>query len=115
MCENRYRSSPSPIERQGKESDVFNLPPQVLAFDALARRISHCSVAPLHAIDRHGQIQSRIVERETIHDLVVIVARRLLLRAAERRGVSPLEINQPPAVLIEERMLRGIVEVVVVV
>src|SRR5947207_7540855 len=113
--ENRYRSSPSPISRQRKKSDVFDLSPQPLGFDTFTRQVLCWSVTPLHAVDRHGQIQSRIVERESIHDLVVIVARCLLLRAAERRGVSPLEINQPSALLIEEGVLCGVVKIVVVV
>src|SRR5207302_10625424 len=115
LLENRNHPAATAIGREREERDFFDLIPQSLALDGFTGQVARFPPDIIHSIHRHRQIQARIVEREAIHDLVVIVVRRFLLRVGETRRVSTLEVNQSPAVLIEERMLGWIVEVVMVV
>ena len=49
---------------------------------------------------------------ELVHDLVVVVAVSRLVVAREERGVGAFEEDDPSAVLVEIRVLRGNVEAV---
>ena len=60
-------------------------------------------------------LEAGIVEFQSIHDLVVVVARRRCGIAGEGRRVGTFEVNHAPTVLIEEGMVNGIVEAVLVV
>src|SRR6516165_8280601 len=80
-----------------------------------------CMAAPLSAgffcfgwiIDRRRQ--PRIRQVELVHDLVVIVAGSRGLVAGEQSRIGPFEENVPAVLLVELRMLLGIVKTVLVV
>ena len=59
-----------------------------------------------------GQPQARVGQVEPVHDLVVFVVRRRVRVAAEGVDVRALQVDHPPALAVEERVLRRVVEVV---
>src|SRR5206468_4277217 len=64
---------------------------------------------------RRRQRQPPVVERQTVHDLVVVVERRGL-RAVDVRGrVGSFEIDHTATALVEKRMVHDIIEVVLFV
>src|SRR5687768_10098446 len=73
---------------------------------------AHCSRGRRRSRLRSDSLgcQPRIREVETIHDLVVVVARRRTLVAGKGVRVGALEVDEAPAFFVEERMMDGIVK-----
>src|SRR5689334_11427942 len=61
---------------------------------------------------RVESLETGIVHPESVHDLIVVVPRCVLLGIAKRRRIRTLEIDNPSAFLVEKRMLNYVVEVV---
>ena len=59
-----------------------------------------------------GQLQARVGQVQAVHDLVVLVVGRGVRVAAEGVDVRALQVDHPPALAVEERVLRRVVEVV---
>src|SRR5260221_5663239 len=62
-----------------------------------------------------ARLQTRIREIKAVHDLIVLVVGRLASVAGKRVHIRPLEINDPATLLVEERVLGGVVKVVSVI
>ena len=62
-----------------------------------------------------GRLQARIAQIQLVHDLVVLVARRRRFVAGEHDRIGPFEENNPALVLVELRVLLGIVKTVLLV
>ncbi len=91
---------------------------RLLARPRAGRRGSTAASSPLAGrdlVNRHRQRQALIGEVEPVHHLVVVVPRRRVGVPGERRRVRPLEEDDPAALLVEHRVLLGIVEAVLVV
>jgi hypothetical protein len=69
--------------RHGEESKFLNRFPRFLRVDAFAHQVTRLALGASHSIHRRRQAEARIVERQAIHDLIVVVARRFLLRAGK--------------------------------
>src|SRR5207253_22033 len=61
------------------------------------------------------RLQSLVAQVQLVHDLVVLIARCLAGIATERVRVGALEVDDLAALLVEEGVLRGVVEIHLVV
>src|ERR1041385_6102939 len=103
-----------PVRRNGEKRDFLDLLPQLAGLDAVSQPVTR-DAAFFHPIYRLRQAQTGVVEGEAIHDLVIVITGCPGWRAGKTVGVGSLEINDPSAVLIEERMLGGVIEIVAAV
>src|SRR5258708_5572797 len=62
-----------------------------------------------------ARLQTRIRQIKAVHYLIVLVVGRLASVAGKGVHIRPLEINDPATLLVEERVLCGVVKIVSII